>query len=226
MFKTHFVHSHPECEAAMRVAGHQSQRLLLRALPGECREPAFDEAAGRVAFAASGVWASPTDGGVAAGGLAGEREARGTIDAGDGSGGHLSQAGNQPTPAGARNLPVFIEAQGHHGTRPGLVRGHHLHPHAAGVHVSDGGDGLVEPVCAGLGVEQHAGGRLLCAGMEPGLGVRSPAAIDLQHRSGSAVHLLRVCRGGAGSGSAGEHGWTRALDGQPVRRAALAQFQI
>ena len=43
---------------------------------------------------------------------------------------------------------------------------------------------------------------------------------------GGAVHLLRVCRGGAGSGSIGEHGWTWALDGQPVHRTALAQLQV
>jgi putative transposase len=50
------------------------------------RKPALDAPPGRVAFGASGVWASPADGLLAAGRLAREREAHWPADAGDGSG--------------------------------------------------------------------------------------------------------------------------------------------
>src|SRR5580658_2481771 len=114
----------------------------------ERRKFAVDAPAGRVAFATSGVWASTADGGLAAGRLVGERETGWAADEGDGSGGDLLQAGHQPGAAGARNPPIFIAEEGDHGSRPGVVCGHHLHSDAARVYVSDGGDGLVEPVCA------------------------------------------------------------------------------
>ena len=107
------------------------------------RKPALDAPIGRVAFGASGIWAATSDSDLAAGRLAGEREAHWPADAGDGSGGDLLQTRDEHAAAGTRDLPVFIEAQGDHGSRPGVVRGHHLYPDEARVHVSDGGDGLL-----------------------------------------------------------------------------------
>lgn len=226
MFETHFILCRPECEEAMRTAGDQPQRLLLRTLSGKCGEPAFDEADRRAAFAASDVWASAPDSSVATGRCSDQPKAGGTVDEGHGHRGHLSQAGHKPGSAGTRDLPVFIEEQVHYGSRPGMVRGHHLHPHEARVHVSDGGDGLVEPVRAGVGVEQHAGGGVLRAGMADGAGPGKSTAAHLQHGPGSAVHLRRLCRGGGASRGAGEHGRSRAVDGQPFYRTAVAEPQV
>ena len=186
----------------------------------------FDAPTGRVAFGASGVWASTADGDLATGRLAGEREAHRTADEGDGSGGDLLQTGDECAAAGTRDLPVFIEEQGDHGPRPSVVRRHHLHPDETRVHVSDGGDGLVEPVCAGVGIEQHAGGGVLRASVAGGAGPWKPTAADLQHRSGSTVHLRRLHWGGGGSGGAGEHGRARAVDGQPVCGTVVAEFEV
>ena len=81
-------------------------------------------------------------------------------------------------PTRTRNLPVFIAGQSDHGSRPGVVRGHYLYSDAPRIHVSGGGDGLVEPVCTGLGVEQHAGSRVLCASVAAGAGTGKSAATD------------------------------------------------
>jgi len=102
--------------------------------------------------------------------LASEREADWALDEGDGSGGDLLQARDECVWDWTRDLPVFIEEQGDHRSRSGVVRGHHLPADAARVHVSDGGDGLVESVRAGLGVEHHAGGGVLCPGLATGPG--------------------------------------------------------
>ena len=226
MFETDPTCGSVERATAMRVARRQSQWLLLRTLCRERGESGVDATSRRVAFETSGVWASAADGAVAAGGLGGERQARGTVDAGDGHRGDLSQTRHQPESTGTRNLPVFIEEQSHHRPRSGVVFGHHLHPDEAWVHVSDGGDGLVESVCAGVGIEQHPGDGVLCDGVETGVGTREQTAADRQHRSGSAVHEPGIHRSGGSGGGASEHGRTRAVDGQPVHRTAVEESEV
>ena len=61
-----------EFAPAMRAAERESQPVLLRTLCGECGESAFDAAAGRIAFGASGLWSAAADRSVAAGRLDGE----------------------------------------------------------------------------------------------------------------------------------------------------------
>src|SRR5580698_10340439 len=98
MFEPGDPRRRPECAAAMRVAGGEPQQLLLPAMSRKRPEPAFDAPTRRVAFAASGVRASAPDGTVAAGRSAGQREAGGAVDEGDGPGGDLFQARHQPDP--------------------------------------------------------------------------------------------------------------------------------
>jgi HTH-like domain len=58
-------------------------------------------------------------------------------------------------PAGRRtsDLPVFIAGKGGQWSGPGLVRRYHLHPDALRLHVSGGGDGLVESLRASVALE-------------------------------------------------------------------------
>ena len=137
---------------------------------------------------ASGVWESTVDGAAGAGRLGGQSQAGGATAAGDGSGGAVSQALAEPAGGGARIYPYLLKGSGDHRSGPGVVQRHHVCADGLWVHVSGGGDGLVEPVCAGVGVVQHAGSRVLYSGVGSGAGPRTRGTADLQHRSGLPVH--------------------------------------
>ena len=63
--------------------------------------------------------------------------------------------------APASNLPVFAAESGDHATQPGVVQRHHVRAHAARLLVPDGGDGLVQPLRAGVAIVEHVG-RAFC----------------------------------------------------------------
>ena len=63
--------------------------------------------------------------------------------------GHLPASQHQQTSAGTPDLS--LSASG----RPGLGRGHHLHPHGEGLPVPGGHHGLAQPARAGLEALQH-----------------------------------------------------------------------
>jgi len=213
-----------EHKTAVRVDGNIPERLLLRAGGRERREPRLDASTGRIAHGTSGVWKSPLSRLAGTGRSGDQPKACGSFAACHGSRGDLSPAFIKPADGGASNLSVSAKRLGNHGSGPGLVQRHHLCADGVWIHVFGGGDGLVEPVCVGVGTLQQSGQRVLHSGLDLGAG-GGPNADDLQYRSRMPVHQRclsgrgRVCR------SRCEHGWSRAVDRQPFHRAPLAECE-
>src|ERR1039458_2303292 len=136
--------SRTESGTAMRIGRHFAQRVLLRTGAGERSESGPDAAVGRVAFGTSGVWQPALDGLVAARGAAGESQARGSVAGVDGRGSHLSQAELESAWRRASDLSVPLGRAGNQRPGPGMVQRHHVCADGPRVHVSGGGDGLVE----------------------------------------------------------------------------------
>jgi hypothetical protein len=184
----------------MRPVGHQPG-LLLPAVPGERGEPGANAAIGRAAFGASGLWPSAADGAAATGGANGQPQAARAAVAGDGPGSVVSSALVEPGGRRTRHLSVSAEGLGGHRTGSGVVRGHYLCGDGQRIYVFGGSDGLVEPLCAGVGLEQHPGGRLLHSGVGAGVGPRATGAADLEPRPGQPIHPSGLQRcGGVGGG--------------------------
>ena len=66
-----------------------------------------------------------------------------SIDASDAIGADLSDTEHQQEAPAAQDLPLFAEKATNHKAQPGLVRRHHLHPHAERVLVFGCHHGLV-----------------------------------------------------------------------------------
>ena len=210
----------------MPTVGYQPRGLLLRAVSGNRSQPGPDASAGRVASGTPGVWQSPAERAVEATRPGGQSQAGETTVAVDGYRGDLPTAAGHSAGRRARDLPVPAQGIGDQWTEPGLVQRHHVYPDGVWVYVFGGGDGLVEPLCVGVGVEQHDGNGVLHSSVGASADARGASTADFQHRSGTAVHQSRVHRCGAIGRSGSEHGWSRALDGQPVHRAAVAQREV
>src|SRR2546426_1641345 len=215
-----------EREGAVRVAWVEPKQLLLRSVTGVGRELAADVGNGPVASEAPGPWKSADHGMAAAPGVADQPQAGGSVDADHGLGSDLPTGLDQPTKPGTSDLSLPAARQANQRSRPGLVCGYHVCADGGGVHVFGGGDGLVEPLCAGLAVEQHAGGRLLhrCLAWGPGNGPADSG--HFQYRSGLTVHQRGVSECGRGVWNSDQHGWQRPVHGQYLCRAVVAQPQI
>ena len=81
----------------------------------------------------------------------------------------------EPAGVGTSDLPVSVEGFGRDGSGSSVVRGHNVCAYGQRVYVFGGGHGLVESLCAGVALEQHDGGGLLCGRL--GGGVAGWAAI-------------------------------------------------
>ena len=92
--------------------------------------------------------------------------------------------------AGSSDLPVFAAQRGDCASGPGVEHRHHLRADAERLRVSDGRDGLVQPLRAELAVVESTGGELLHRGA--GRGVVARSAGGVQHRPGDAVHQRGV----------------------------------
>ena len=150
-----------EPAAAVRPAGGLPGQLLLRAVSGDGGKPGVDAALGRVAPGTSGLWQPQADGVVAPGRQLDQSQAGGAAVAGHGDRGDLCQTEVERTGVWTPNLPVSVKGFGGDGPGSGVVFGHHVCAYGQRVYVFGGGDGLVEPLRAGLAVEQHDGGGLL-----------------------------------------------------------------
>ena len=212
--------------ASVRAAGAVPQQLLLPVCSGNGGEPGADAAVGRVASGASGVWQPQAGGAVAPGGLGRQSQARGPVAALDGDRGDLRQAADQPAGAWPPNLSVPVAGFGGDWAGSSLVLGYYVCADGHGLHVSGGGDGLVESIRIRLAAEQHAGGGLLCGCLGSGVAGRAEGPADFQHRSRLAVHLADVYRRGRVSGRGREHGRPWAVDRQPVHRTTVAERQV
>jgi len=212
--------------ASVPTAGTLPQQLLLPVCSGDGGKPGADAAVGRAASGSSGLWQPQTDRAVAPRGFGCQPQARGAAAAVDGDRGHLRQAADQLAGTRPPNLSVSVARFGGDGAGSSVVFGHHLCADGHGLPVSGSGDGLVESLCVGLAVEQHAGGGLLCGRLGSGAAGGTAGPADFQHRSRLAVHHADVYRRGGIGGRGREHGWAGAVDGQPVHRTAVAEHQI
>ncbi len=83
---------------------------------------------------------------------------------------------SQPA-AGQTLYPYLLRGITDRPGQSGLARGYHLYPTPVWVCVPGGGDGLVQPVCAGLGAFDHAGDGILCGALQHALGRSSKPEI-------------------------------------------------
>ena len=97
-----------------------------------------------------------------------QSQTRAAADAGDGLGGDLSEAADDAAGRRTQDLPVFTAECGDHAARPGVVQRHHVRAAAARLFVPGGGDGLVQPLRAGVAVVEHAGRKFLRGGSRRG----------------------------------------------------------
>jgi len=72
-----------------------------------------------------------------------------------------TEAQHQPPGPGAQDLSAPTAGSADRAYRPGVVRGHHLHPPGPRVCVPHGRDGLVQPLRARLGCVGYHGGGVL-----------------------------------------------------------------
>ena len=175
---------------AVRPGRAVAVELLLRAHgDGKSGKPGAD-APDRPAVSETPVLRLAPDDRLAAGpGVGGGRESHCPPDEYHGAASGCARPTYVETGSGAQGVSVSPARARYRLGRPGLVCGHHLRPHAERVLVSGGGDGLVQPVCPGLGALQHVGVALLSGGV--GAGLEGVLSRDLQHRP-----RLPVYRGG------------------------------
>lgn len=107
----------------------------------------------------------------------------------------------------------------------GVGSGHNLYRDAAGVFVPGRDYRLGDPTSAVLATVEHADGGVLRRGAERG---RRPVrqARHLQYRSGGAIHQRGVHQGAARSWDRDQHGRTRALPRQHLRRALVVDRRV
>src|SRR6516165_8925605 len=101
---------------------------------------------------------------------------------------------------------------------------HHLNPDGPGVPLPGRGEGLVQPVRPGLASVEYDGHLVLPR--RPRRRPEERAARDLQHRPGGAIHQHSIYRQAGNRRGADQHGRLRALVGQRLRRAAVAQLEV
>src|SRR5216110_2467667 len=99
---------------------------------------------------------------------------------------------------GSQDLSVPAERSGSGSRQSGVEHGHHLYKDGAGLRLSGGGDGLVQPLRSELEVVADPGNRFLrrCAEVR----VTTGPAGDLQQRSGIAVHQREIHWRAGGTG--------------------------
>src|SRR6185312_16727041 len=130
-------------------------RTLDAVLPSrtcKCGRPGGDAAHGRAVSGAAVLWIAPHGGGVTARWLVGEPQTGQAADAGDGSGGNLSETQHQPGPSRPQGVSLPVARLDDRTAESGVVCGYHLYPDGEGVRVSGGGHGLVQPTGPGVAI--------------------------------------------------------------------------
>ena len=146
-----FLRQRAKHSPAVRIVWSLAVGPVLRSRTGDGREFALDATAGR-AVHADAILRGPEDGLVAGRArIPGQSEAGAAVDASDGIGGDLSQTAAVASGPGAQDLSVSLAGSDNQPAGPGVVQRHHLHSIARRIYLSGGSDGLVQPLCAGLG---------------------------------------------------------------------------
>jgi hypothetical protein len=213
-----------EHTAAVPLDGDFAVGVVLRRRTRDRRESAVD-AANRRAVHADTVLRDPEDDPVAVRArVRGQRETDPPVDAANGTGGDLSEAAVVGSGARTSHLSVSSKRTEDQSAESGLVQRHHLHSLAPRFRLSGGGDGLVQPVCAGLGSLDFHGDVVLPGGSGLGLAVRTTRYF--QYRSGVAVHQRGVHGSAGGSGHRHQHGRARESDRQHFHRTLVADGKV
>ena len=215
----------PFGKSAMCFSGAAPFELLSRPCGRGKRDELRPDETDRPAVSEAAVLRIAADDGLAGGlWLVCQREAGGAADASDGHPLHLARAAHKPSSPCPCKIPLLAAGPCYPGSESGLVRGHHVPSPASGVSVSCGRDGLVQPVCAGLGAVQFDGNGILPSGVESG--ADPGKAGDIEHRPGLPVHQRTIHGAAEGRRGADQHGRPGPCAGQRVHRAALALGQI
>ncbi len=137
----------------------------------------------------------------------------------------LSKAQHQQAHEGAQDLSIPCGRAADRPSKSGLVRRHHLFADAQRLLVSCRNHGLVHPQGVGMAHLQHAGGRLLSRGAEPGHSHVRPAR-DHEYRPGLAVHILRLDRPVEAGNDQDLDGRQNPVTGQHLHRAAVTVPEV
>jgi hypothetical protein len=211
-----------EHSAAVLLGGGFAVGLVLRSGTGDGREFEID-AVNRRAIHPAAVLRDPEDGLVARR-ACGQRETGTPADAADGAGSDLCEATAVGSRARTQDLSVSAKQAQDRSARPGLGQRYHLHPTAAGLRISGGDHGLIQPLCAGVGSVDFVGECLLHGGSR--LGIDDGAAGDLQYRPRGAVHQRGFYDPSRGAGYHDQHGRTWTSDQQHFYRTIMADGEI
>ena len=200
------------------------QRLLRPDSDRERRESGADAPDRRVVSAASVLRVSADGWMVEGPDMDSEREAGLAADGFDGAASGSAGAAHQPSTPQASRLPVSAPEPCHYGLERGLVREHHLHSAPPWLSLPGRRHEQVQPVRAGLGVDQLDGNGLLPAGLKPRLDARQ--TWHLEHRPRGTVHERRLHGAAQGGRGTDQHGRAWPCPGQRVHRAAVAFGQV
>ena len=154
----------------------------------------------------------------------GQSQTGASADAADGTRGDLPEATTVGPRFRAPHLSVSATGAENRSSEPSLVQRHNLHTAAARVHLSGGGDGLVQPVCTGLGGVGVLGHVLLPSGS--GLGLTVGTTGYFQHRSRSAVHQRRFHQAAGELWHRYQHGRAWTSERQHFHRTFMADGEI
>jgi len=140
---------------AMCSFGPEQIELLLRAAgDGERGEPALDAGYRQAVYEASLLRCAADDRVAQGVGTRRQPQARGTINGVNGIAGGRPWAAYQQASPGASGVSVLAARSECPGSQRGMVRGHYLRAHAARLFVPGGRDGLVQSLCANVGLDR------------------------------------------------------------------------
>ncbi len=213
-----------EHRRAVPVVGSVPVGTLLHACWREHREHGVDASVGRAVHTDAVLRRAADDS------LAGEARSPGQCETStsthtaDGTGSDLSQTAVVDAGTGTSDLSVPATGAEDRSPRHGVGHRYHVYPSAAGVYLSGGDHGLVQPVCAGLGSFSIDGQRFLRVGI--GLGPEACATGDLQLGSGFSVHQRCVYEPTRRRGHPDQHGRPGPVPGQHFRRTSMANGEV
>ena len=166
----------PSCLAAVRTAsGLPFERLLHAEHERVGGEPGVDAAHRRAVSPDAVLRCAAHDVAAQPGRLRREPQARRTADERDGPTGDAAGSAHEPAANRARKVPVFTGRNEDLRAMRGVEFGHHVHSHAARIHVPRCGDGLVQPLRDRVGPFQQYGKRVLRCGAREGV-AQGPSA--------------------------------------------------
>jgi len=188
------------------------------------REPGVDAPSGRRIHEAS-IFRSSKDASVSCQTrLQSQSQAGKTASQNHGIGSYLCKTAAVKTGTRTSNLSLSFTQPANRTPQSSMGNRYNLYPVAPGICVSDSDHGLVQPLCAFLGIVGQPGRKLLCHGTA--MGIKNRKAGNLQHGPGIAVHQRHIHESSPGSSDPDQHGWPWPCTGQHLRRTPLENGEI